>query len=233
MHNTQEADDARTALQPARRWADNDLTKLGHGPDATDTPAIVVTQFPGEPATVRALYRSPDHHVHELSYTTERSWADNDLTALSGGPETMDTPSIVVTQLPGEPATVRALYRSFDRHVHELSYTTQRGWADNDLTALGHGPAAMHTPSIVVTALPGEPATVRALYRTAGHQVHELSYTTERGWADNDLTALSGGPSTIGVPAIVTTDFPHDPGTVRALYRSSDRHVHELSYTQR
>ncbi|WP_426502397.1 hypothetical protein ACPPVO_32700 [Dactylosporangium sp. McL0621] len=61
-----------------------------------------------------------------------------------------------------------------------------------------------------------------------------MSCTHRRSrWADNDLTALSGGPRAAGAPAIVTTVFAHDPGTVRALHRSSDRHVHEPSYTER
>jgi len=106
----------------ANGWADNDLTAIGHGPNAVTTPAIVVTDISGEPTVVRALYRTSDNHVHELSYTSERSWADNDLTALAGGPGAADNPAIVVTDISGEPTVVRALYRTFDDHVHELSY---------------------------------------------------------------------------------------------------------------
>jgi hypothetical protein len=105
-------------------WADNDLTGRFGGPGAAETPVIgIVTQFSGEPQTGRVIYRAADSHLHELSYVASRSWADNDLTDIGGGPGADETPVIgIVTQFSGEPETGRVIYRAADSHLHELSY---------------------------------------------------------------------------------------------------------------
>jgi hypothetical protein len=55
-------------------WVDKDLTAIAIGspPGAVETPIAFVTQFSGEPATARVIYRAADSHLHELSYK-ERS----------------------------------------------------------------------------------------------------------------------------------------------------------------
>ncbi len=64
------------------------------------------------------------------------------------------------------------IYRSADRHLHELWWTTGVV-THNDLTVLGAGPNAAGTPSSYLVAADG---SQHVIYRGGGGHLHDLRW---------------------------------------------------------
>jgi len=98
-------------------------------------------------------------------------------------------------------------------------------WYDANLTALGGGlPCSGLHGSIASLYDPGS-NVLRNHYIAADFHVHDL-YLDDNGWHDEDVSALGGGPLTLGGIALIYGGFPQ---VFRSHYPAGDKHVHELS----
>jgi hypothetical protein len=114
---------------------------------------------------------------------------------------------------------------AFADHLHHVWYNNA-GWQDEDLTALAGGPvidsvagiAAFHTT-------PNNELHVYYTHNISDFHIHQM-YFNNHFWQDDDLTALTGGPSTLGaaISGFAIRNLQY------VFYSGNDNHIHELNY---
>ncbi|BBZ40228.1 hypothetical protein MCNS_32910 [Mycobacterium conspicuum] len=169
-----------------------------------------------------AVYLSTEHHIEDLWWDQSGTHVE-DLTALTGSPLSSD--AITGYGFEGQ-GTQHVFYRGWpDDQLHELWWDA-KGWHYNDLAAV--------TGSVMVD-LGSHPegyvfqGTQHVFYRDegAGH-MHELS-SDANGWHNNDLTAATGAPPSIGG---FFSAYPFAAqGTQHVIYKSyplEGTHLREL-----
>jgi hypothetical protein len=165
-------------------WVDTDLTALTGGATATFYGAI--TAFDTTPNKQLHVYYvdASAQHVHQLYYDNT-NWADDDLTAFTGGPSASayGISGFAIGNLQ------YVFYQGSDSHVHELNYNNA-DWTDYDLTSLGGGALAAGGP---VLAFATKPNNVPHVYYQAASNLdlHQL-YFDGASWSDADLTSITG-----------------------------------------
>jgi len=165
-------------------WQDQDLTVLTHGGISESLGAIA------------AFYTTPNHqfhvyyvditsqHVHQL-YNNGKSWSDEDLSALTGGP-TAYAYGITGFSI-GNLQYV--FYVAIDSHVHELNYNNA-SWVDQDLTGLLGGNSASPAPLVAFATKPNNQLHV---YYQDANNLHEYQlYYNGASWSYQDLTSITG-----------------------------------------
>jgi hypothetical protein len=222
------------SLVNSRRWTDNDLTAITGGfPDGFASG--YTTSLGGEGPCARVVYAHPAGEVHEFRLVGGQNWEDIPLSLIAGEPSApASSPVGYTTSLGGEGPCARVVYAGFDGDVHELRSTGGQSWAHNDLTAIAGGPQGRSAPFGYTTSIGREGPCARVIYLTNDGHVHELSLVSGRRWADNDLTAIAGGPPARSAPfgyaaTGYTTSLDGQGPCARVIYVSNDGHVHELS----
>jgi hypothetical protein len=172
-------------------WTDNDLTALAGAVPPHSNTALV--SYWGSDSSQHVFFIGTDDHVHEL-YTAPgtNSRVDNDLTALTGA---LATPN-VNTALAGfwdTDSSQHLLFIGTDGHIHELFIVPGiPGWADHDLTNVGHAIA----PNIgaALDVYTGSDGSRHINFFGVDGHVHELYNhpgAAGAGWVDNDLTKMA------------------------------------------
>jgi hypothetical protein len=167
------------------RWADNDLTTLAGAVPPATTSTLHSHRLSDDSQHV--FYIGTDNHIHELYIHSSAGWADNNLTTQAGA--VPPTPTTALDGYPLSDDSQHVFYIGTDNHVHELYIHSSAGWADNDLTTL-----AGAVPPTPATALDGYPLSDDSKHVNSigtDNHVHELYFTRDDGWVDNDLTALT------------------------------------------
>jgi hypothetical protein len=172
-------------------WIWEDLTSLADG----IVPAVsrALSGYWGSDNSQHVFFIGTDDHVHEL-YTAPgtNSRVDNDLTALTGA---LATPN-VNTALAGfwdTDSSQHLLFIGTDGHIHELFIVPGiPGWADHDLTNVGHAIA----PNIgaALDVYTGSDGSRHINFFGVDGHVHELydhPGAAGAGWVDNDLTKMA------------------------------------------
>jgi hypothetical protein len=107
-------------------------------------------------------------------------------------------------------------------HIHFL-YHSSAGWIDQDLTALTN--ASLPNPGTGITAFHTiDNGHLHVYYATTDQHVHQL-YFNNIGWIDQDLTAMAGGPLSLGEGGISGFTIGH---LQHIFYLGNDLHVHQL-----
>jgi len=165
-------------------WQDRDLTALTHGGIATSYGGIA------------AFYTTPNHqlhvyyvdnnaqHVHQL-YDNGKTWSDEDLTAVTGGPTAY--PAGISGFSIGNLQYV--FYVDTNLHVHELNYNNV-GWTDQDLISLTNGHLADTAPLLAFPTKPNNQFHV--YYQGTDIHMYQL-YFDGSSWSNEDLTSAVGG----------------------------------------
>jgi hypothetical protein len=172
-------------------WTDNDLTALAGAVPPHSNTALV--SYWGSDSSQHVFFIGTDDHVHEL-YTAPgtNGRVDNDLTALTGA---LATPN-VNTALAGfwdTDSSQHLLFIGTDGHIHELFIVPGiPGWADHDLTNVGHAIA----PNIgaALDVYTGSDGSRHINFFGVDGHVHELYNhpgAAGAGWVDNDLTKMA------------------------------------------
>lgn len=146
-------------------------------------------------------------HLEEL-YTQPDGWHYADLTALTGAPPLYSVTRIAGYDSPQFRSKQYAYVNSSD-HVQELYYARVNGfWRWNDLTALTGAPLVKHNEEELLIGFdsPQFGSKEYAYVAQNGHII-ELAYWGN-SWHVNDLTALTGAPSPVGVMTLVGFDSP-------------------------
>ena len=159
--------------------------------------------------------------VHQLFYNGT-SWADEDLTVLSGG-----VPAIACTPVTGF-SVENYQYVYFiagDLSIHQLVYNNI-GWSDSNLTALAGGPQAWGTSILAFTTTPA----VHIYY--SGYpdlHVHQIYTTDGTQWQDQDLTKITNGARG---PDLPNQMVGFNVGNLQYVYflSNDDGHVHRFFY---
>ena len=130
-------------------------------------------------------------HIHHLWYNNS-NWQDVDLTALTGGPNSVAFGAIAAFRTTPN-NQLHVYYVDFSaNHVHQLYYNGA-SWSDADLSAVVGGPAAY--PYGISGFSIGNLQYV--FYQSSPDEhVHELYYNNS-SWQDQDLTSVTGGPPAI------------------------------------
>jgi PASTA domain len=217
---------------PPSQWGANDLTQLGAGPAAADTPHGYVTDLPGEGPRARVAYWGTDGHVWELAYTPGQNggWAAHQLTKDGVAPPPAGRPFGYVTDFAGQGPLARVIYQGTDGHIWELNYPGQGAWGANDLTTIAGGQLASDLPFGYFTDLPGEGPRARVIYTSANGLIWELIYPGPAGqWTVHELTGPAGGQLAAAPPHGYLTYFTGS-ATARVVYQGTDGHIWELNY---
>jgi hypothetical protein len=128
-------------------------------------------------------------HVHLLSEDKYAHWSDTDLTALTGGPDSVWALAAFYTTPNYQ---LHVYYNDGNTgDVHELFYDDPN-WSDTDLSALtGAPPDEGFISGFSIDNLQ------YVFYVDVNGHVQELNYNNEN-WTATDLTALVGGPGVQG-----------------------------------
>ena len=145
-------------------WHYNDLTAATGAPPAQgnrDASGYVLASE----ATQHVNYVGLDNHVHELWWNSN-GWHHNDLTAVTGSPESNSAPAGYVFS-----GTQHVNYLGADNHIHEL-WRDGAGWHHSDLTSIAGGsPAVYAEPRGYAFETQG---TQHVIYRDDNSHVAEL-----------------------------------------------------------
>jgi Fungal fucose-specific lectin len=194
-------------------WADQNL----FGATADSNSGIAA--FPTTPNDQsHVYYLSSSDHVRQLFFNGT-SWGDEDLTSETGGPVAIASSAITGFSFQN---FQYVFYTASNGHIHQLLYNNSN-WADTDLTSQTGGPAS---DGHQLTAFPTTPNNaLHVFYASTGKHVQQL-YNVGGSWQNQDLTALTGGPTTGGLwmAGVSIANFQY------VYYYGSDRNVHELYY---
>ena len=102
-------------------WSAVDLTALTGAPTAAGTPFGYTTTLTDQGPTARVVYRTAGRHIEELALPSGGAWQADDLTAVSGAPDTASAPFGYTTTLTGQVPAARVVYRAAGNDVEELS----------------------------------------------------------------------------------------------------------------
>ncbi len=138
--------------------------------------------------------------IIELGLTPGGTWQQNNLTALTGAPQTATAPFAYVA--PDESG--RVVYQDSSGGITELWLPLGAGsWQYDSLTALTGAPQASSAPVALVT--PGNVA--RVIYQDSSGGITELWLAPGGTWQYDSLTAITGAPLPASAPfAYVTPD---------------------------
>jgi hypothetical protein len=195
-------------------WADQNLLGAQTDPN-TGIAAFVTTPNDGP----HSYYLASNDHVHQLFFNGV-SWSDEDLTTETGAPAAIAKSAVAGFSV----QNFQYVYNiGSDQHLHQLLYNNS-AWADSDLTAITGGPLSS-TATQLVAFTTGSPA-VHVYYMASDGHIHQTFNTTGSNWQDQDLTALSGGPSSNGVwmAGFNIANFQY------VYYVANTGHVHQLLY---
>jgi Fungal fucose-specific lectin len=167
-------------------WQDVDLTSLTGGPNSTAFGAIAAFRTtPNNQLHVYYVDNSASH-LHQLY--KGKSWTDNDLTALTGGPRAYayGISGFAIGNLQ------YVFYVGADNHVHETYYNNS-SWQDQDLTATVGGNTASAAPLLAFATKPNNQFHV---YYQDANSLHGYQlFFNGTSWTYQDLTAgISGNP---------------------------------------
>ena len=169
-------------------WQDQDLTVTAKGPTANFAYGMAGFNV-GNFQYVFYLAAS-NNHIHQLFYNNA-GWTDEDLTALTktGGTATFSNISAFV--IPGTTKMRVYFVSKSKRHIMQLSSTGNGKWATADLTTKAKG----SLPDEQITAFPSTSGGTVNVYYVATHNVNRIYQPTATTWANEDLSAITGGGS--------------------------------------
>ena len=157
--------------------------------------------------------------IIELGLAPGGTWQQNNLTAITGAPQTATAPFAYVA--PDESG--RVVYQDSSGGITQLSLPPgAETWQYESLTAITGAPQASSAPMALVT--PGNVAFV--VYQDSSGGITALSLAPGGTWQDDSLTAITGAPQASSAPfAFVTPD-----NVTRIVYNSKvDLGITELS----
>jgi len=161
--------------------------------------------------------------IIELGLTPGGTWQQNNLTAITGAPQTATAPFAYVA--PDESG--RVVYQDSSGGITELWLPLGAGsWQYDSLTAITGAPQASSAPVALVT--PGNVA--RVIYQDSNGGITELWLAPGGTWQYDSLTAITGAPPPASAPfAYVTPD-----NVTRVIYNnnSGGGSIIELSLPQ-
>jgi hypothetical protein len=197
----------------------DDLSGLAQAPNAAGNPFGFISPAYG---VQNVVYRATDGDVHGLYWSTGAVGHD-DLSHLGQAPNAAGDP--VAYFINGQVGTA-IIYRGVDGHLHRL-YCALGPVGHDDLTVASGAPRPAGEPSAYVT--PSGQQNV--VYRGVDGHLHGLWSTGPNtppvGWDDLTWT-VPGAPLPTSDP---TAYYSPWDGFHHVLYRTSNNHLHELSWT--
>lgn len=185
--------------------------------------------FQDEEGMPHVVYLGADGHIHQLVWSWDYGWVDDDLFGEAGllFSRAIHSPTAYITPDDG---ILRIIYIGQDYHIHELR--NDNGWQDADLSQGANaqvGPKIVGTPPFpYVTPDAGE-FDWRIVYLGTDGDIHELVSYPGQQWIWNNLSASlqnldsSYQPGSSGPHAFVLQN-----GTAKVVYVGVDNHVHEF-----
>jgi hypothetical protein len=166
-------------------WQDQDLTVLAGGPVANGAYGMAGFKI-GNFQYV--YYLDTNNHLHQLFYNNSR-WTDEDLTVLTKTSPTATFASISAFVIPNTKKMRVYFVSSSNGHIIQLASTNNAKWSGSDLTKKAKG----SLPDEQIVAFPSASGGTVNVYYVAGHNVNRIYQPTVTTWANEDLTALTGG----------------------------------------
>jgi RHS repeat-associated protein len=138
------------------------------------------------------FYFDSSQHICQVYWNSVSGWVNEDLTAITGNTlvgSGSGLTSVVLTN-----GTFNVFYLGLNQHVYDMYWSASGGWGNQDLTAITGNTLAAPGSALTSTSLSdGSPnGTVHAFYFGQNQHVYHLYFSTAAGWANQDLTALTG-----------------------------------------
>ena len=200
-------------------WVDSDLTVLSKSKvQAINTYGLVA--FTTSPALHVYYQQNPTGDIHQLYSTDDKTWQDQDLTTLTGGPQ----PFILWSGF--NIGNLQYVYYQ-DKATLDLHqmYYNNAGWSDSDLTV---------SAKTVRPSLSGESAFVipgskkMRIYYVNDNNNHIMQLGSSNGvaWAAKDLTKKSNAPKPDGGTSILA--YATTPNDEVHVFYESGNHINEI-----
>ena len=169
-------------------WQDQDLTVMTGAPAAN--PAYGMAGFNVGNFQYVFYLAASNNHIHQLFYNNT-GWTDEDLTALTKTRATAAFSNLSAFVIPGTTKMRVYFVATGTRHIIQLSSTGNGKWTQADLTTKAKG----SLPDEQILAYPSTSGGTVNVYYVAGHNVNRIYQPTATTFANQDLTALTGGGS--------------------------------------
>ena len=200
-------------------WTDTDLTALVGGPNTQPEPLVAFTTSPA----LHVYYTDWSYHIHQLFSNDGSSWQDQDLSTVTGGTISDNTPNRM-----GGFNIDNYQYLYFvasTGHIHEFFYNNI-GWSDEDLTVLSKSTAATPRSGVTAMVIPGT-KKMSVFYISTDNHIVELAATDNKKWVKTDLSkkSFAPGPQNLHVAAYVT---PKNELHIAYVGYTTDFHVLQI-----
>src|ERR1044071_1385886 len=138
------------------------------------------------------FYFDSSQHICQVYWNSVSGWVNEDLTAITGN--TLVGAGSGLTSVGLANGAVNVFYVGPNQHIYDMYWSASGGWNNQDLTAItGNTPAASGSALTSTTLSDGSPSgTVHAFYFGPNQHVYHLYFSTAAGWANQDLTAITG-----------------------------------------
>ena len=202
-------------------WVDTNLT-VASGTDIlpTSNPVAFTTSPALHVYYLGADVNGTDIHVHQLFATNGTNWQDQDLTAMSGGPNPCECPNVAGFNM-GNLQYV--YYLDTANHIHQLFYNNA-SWSDEDITALSKSSPASTASAMSAFVIPG--TKKMRVYFVSGKTRHimQLASTNNGKWSSSDLTKKAKG----SVPDEQIVAFPNSSGGKVNIYYVAGHDINRI-----
>ena len=198
-------------------WVD---TNLNAAAGSLIYPAGNPVAFTTSPA-LHVYFTGNDVHIHQFFATNGTNWEDQDLTAMTGGPD-----ACLCLELAGFNVGnfQYVYYLDFHTsHLHQLFYNNI-SWTDEDLTVLTKSSPAAYVTTMSAFVIPG--TKKMRVYFVSGKNGHiiQLASTNNGKWSSSDLTKKAKG----SVPDAQIVAFPNATGGKVNVYYVTKHHVNRI-----
>ncbi len=206
-------------------WVDQNLTAFGSGP----APGLGTSVSSLATGDGQHVYYVSNDHVQQLYYSAaDNHWYNQDLTAVTGGPNTDSIP-VMSSLATNDGQHVYYAADTLDEagyHVDELFYSqAANAWVNQDLTTFTNSPRMRATGSISSFAIESDQYVY---YEDVNGHLQELYYDAgTNSWSNQDVTLLTDSPlsSEGSFAAISLSDGVH------IYYIASDQHLQQLFFS--
>ena len=218
------------AWQPNGQWRESDLSSITGASPATPGTSLATYVYPPDAssASMRHVdYISTDGHIHDLLCPSDNNWQNQDLSSMTGAP-TASVGSGLDGYAFAYDNSQHVNYTTSDGHIHEIFWNGL--WHTSDLSSQVGTSPAMRGSTLAAYAYPNTTASNAMMHvqfiSQDGH-VHELLWTTDAVWHDNDLSTITGAPTAASGAALDAYVLDYN-NTQHVNYTTSDGHIHEL-----
>jgi RHS repeat-associated protein len=175
------------------------------------------------------FYFDTNRHICQVYWSSTSGWVNEDLTAITGNTPAGSGSGLTSTLMLN--GSIQVFYLGSNQDVYDLFWNASGGWGNQDLTAItGNTQAAPGSALTSTTLIDGSPSgTVHAFYFGPNQDVYHLYLSAAAGWANQDLTAITGhtlAASGSDIAAVLLNN-----NSLNVFYLDTNQHINDIYWS--